>query len=430
VRTLGTGPAGHPPPAGLREPDIDSTERRLRRLMLLLPYLLLGLASVLSLAQPAQTGRDRLTTVALVAAAAAWALAMYTLRTPAWRRRTGPMLVYTAGQLVLASMLMAHQPLFFVFAVIGFVQAYELLPTVWAVLAIAATSTLVNLIPGGLPTTEEWATGIATIIGIQTALIGWFGHQGRKLTEESERRRQVVDKLEAALAENAALHAQLLVQAREAGVHDERQRLAGEIHDTLAQGLTGIITQLQAADRSRADPQQWQRHIDNVHALARDSLTAARRSVAALRPAELDGLHLPTALADLAERWSRTSHVAVQVETTGEPSPLSAEIEITLFRVAQEALANVAKHARATKVGVTLSYLDDVVLLDVRDDGVGFALDEVRPPGAGGDGGYGLNAMRQRLDRIGGSLEIESVAGDGTAINASVPTLPTEATHD
>ena len=108
------------------------------------------------------------------------------------------------------------------------------------------------------------------------------------------------------------------------------------------------------------------------------------------------------------QRWSN-GPVALTVETVGEPLPLLAEIEVTLFRVAQEALTNVAKHARASRVGVTLSYLDDMVLLDVRDDGVGFCIDAVNGNGASGEGeGFGLSAMRQRVRQVAGTLTIES----------------------
>jgi signal transduction histidine kinase len=197
------------------------------------------------------------------------------------------------------------------------------------------------------------------------------------------------------LEENAGLHAQLLAQAREAGVLDERQRMAREIHDTLAQGLTGIITQLEATERAGRRPEQWRRHLDQARALARESLAEARRSVQALRPEPLEEAGLPDAIAHMARRWSETSVVEFSFATTGEPRPLLAELEMTLFRVAQEALANVAKHAAATKVGLTLSYMDDAVLLDVRDDGVGFTPVPAGGNGHTGDGqGFGLDAMR------------------------------------
>jgi signal transduction histidine kinase len=120
--------------------------------------------------------------------------------------------------------------------------------------------------------------------------------------------------------------------------------------------------------------------------------------------------------------------VVSTVETTGEPRPLLAELEMTLFRVAQEALANVGKHAGASKVGLTLSYMEDTVLLDVRDDGAGFAAGPGGADGRRGPGqGFGLDTMRQRLRRVAGSLEIESAPGEGTAVNARVPAISAEA---
>ena len=187
-------------------------------------------------------------------------------------------------------------------------------------------------------------------------------------------------RLEEMMAENTGLQAQLLIQAREAGAGDERQRMAREIHDTLAQGLTGIITQLEAAQQTGKDAER-ERRIGNAKRLARDSLAEARRSVQALRPQALENSRLPEALADEVARWSATSGVPGEVETTGDARALHPEVEVTLLRVAQEALANVAKHAGASRAGVTLSYMEDVVSLDVRDDGAGFARARPGPTG-------------------------------------------------
>jgi signal transduction histidine kinase len=125
-------------------------------------------------------------------------------------------------------------------------------------------------------------------------------------------------------------------------------------------------------------------------------------------------------------RWSATSGVPGEVETTGDARVLHPEVEVTLLRVAQEALANVAKHADASRAGVTLSYMEDVVSLDVRDDGAGF-VPSTPPSSANGnptDGGFGLIAMRQRVGRLAGQLEIESEPGSGTAVSASLPAIP------
>jgi signal transduction histidine kinase len=268
---------------------------------------------------------------------------------------------------------------------------------------------------------------------VDIVLIGVFTMLGVKVGEQNEARKGMIAELAAAnhrleemIAENTGLQAQLLTQAREAGAGDERQRMAREIHDTLAQGLTGIITQLEAAQQTGSEDER-ERRISNAKRLARDSLAEARRSVQALRPQALEDSRLPEALADEVARWSATSGVAGEMETTGEARLLHPEIEVTLLRVAQEALANVAKHAGASRAGVTLSYMEDVVSLDVRDDGAGFTV-----TGSNGHlngenpaaGGFGLIAMRQRVTRLAGQLEIESEPGAGTAVSASLPAIP------
>nr|BFE85561.1 hypothetical protein GCM10020093_081620 [Planobispora longispora] len=213
---------------------------------------------------------------------------------------------------------------------------------------------------------------------------------------------------------------------------DERQRMAREIHDTVAQGLTGIIAQLQAAEQMHEVPAPWARPFAAVKTLARDSLAEARRSVEALRPEPLETARLSEALADVAEQWSKLHGPAVQVTTTGTVRPMTPEAEFALLRTAQEALANVAKHARATRVGLTLSYLENEVALDVRDDGEGFdpARLETGTAADGGpaprsrDGGFGLTIMRQRVEGLAGTLQIESEPGAGTGISARIPLLP------
>ena len=197
---------------------------------------------------------------------------------------------------------------------------------------------------------------------------------------------QANQRLEEMMAENTGLQAQLLTQAREAGAGDERQRMAREIHDTLAQGLTGIITQLEAAQQTASEAEH-ERRIDNAKRLARDSLAEARRSVQALRPQALEDSNCPTRW---PTRWPAGRPPAEWPPKSGRPATqraLHPEVEVTLLRVAQEALANVAKHAAAAHAWVTLSYMEDVVTLDVRDDGSGFAQPEESTDGGDGTGG-------------------------------------------
>lgn len=157
--------------------------------------------------------------------------------------------------------------------------------------------------------------------------------------------------------------------------------------------------------------------------LTRDSLTEARRTVHAVEPAVLAEARLPDAIGDVAKQWSEVNDIEAVLTTTGDARPMHADVEVTLLRAAQESLANVAKHARADRVGLTLSYMEDLVTLDVRDDGVGFDPGADRGNGSG-DGGFGLAGMRQRVQRLAGRLDIESEPGGGTAISASVPAIP------
>src|SRR5262249_5467447 len=323
---------------------------------------------------------------------------------------------------------------------------------------------------GGFSTAVSGRVGLIVYTGcvlvnlVVAGALTWFGWVSYAL---NARRAQMVEelseanrRLEATLAENAGLHEQLLTQAREAGLLDERQRMAREIHDTLAQGLAGIITQLQAAEQASDDPAERRRHFEAATRLARDSLTEARRSVDELRPEPLEQARLGGALRGVAERWSALNAIPVQVTTTGTERTLRPETEFALLRTAQEALANVAKHADATRVGLTLSYMDEEVVLDVRDDGRGFDQAQItREPayagisaaadggdvvqlgdlqsgvhsGDGGQpvdgrpaapGGFGLVAMRQRIEGVSGTLQEESEPGGGTAISACVPVRP------
>ena len=228
------------------------------------------------------------------------------------------MAVFFVGVLVLASILMLRQPVFFVFMISGFFYASYLRPLPLAVVGVGATSILVNSLIIGLPQTTEAWTFYLVIISVQTVVIGAGVYVGERITEQNEERRQALARLEAATIENAGLHAQLLTQAREAGVLDERQRMAREIHDTIAQGLIGIVTQLEAADQARDRPADRDRHLDNAERLARESLTEARRSVEASMPAALEAGTLPDAIADVAREWSEMNTVPVAVAVTGE----------------------------------------------------------------------------------------------------------------
>ena len=214
----------------------------------------------------------------------------------------------------------------------------------------------------------------------------------------------------------------LVEQGRQIGVLAERQRLAHEIHDTLAQGFTSIVMHLEAAEQAMpANPQAALGHIDWARGTARESLAEARRVVWALRPEILEGVSLPEAIERLSARWSEESGVSTSTDVTGTSRPLSTSAEVTLLRTAQEALSNVRKHARARTVAITLSYMEDMVALDVRDDGLGF--DPAQASRSNGDaaGGYGLAAMRERVEQLGGRMIVESAPGEGTTLVVDLP---------
>ncbi|HEX4225154.1 MAG TPA: sensor histidine kinase [Pseudonocardiaceae bacterium] len=417
----------------------DGSDGRWNRIGNTAPYGLLLILAGFSVAFKYSAPGALLIDLALCLLAAAWMLGMYTLN-PVWRERPIPMTVFVAGMVLITALLVVRGPWFGAFTPAAYYFSFRVLRWPWLLLGVGA----VAIVAGSAQSNgvdKTTALGVLTYVGVVLVNVApmcglaWLAWRGAQRNEERNHTLQALSeansRLTVSLAENAVLHQQLLDQAREAGVLDERQRMAREIHDTLAQGLTGIITQLQAAEHASAEPAAWQRHITAATGLARESLTEARRSVHALRPEPLRTARLSEALADVANRWSALHGITAQVTTTGTVLPLSPETEIALLRIAQEALTNVAKHARASRVGVTLSYLEHEVALDVRDDGRGFdpdREDQMRLADSAGSrgtdgmsGGFGLVAMRQRIEGLCGTLQVESEPGLGTAISACVP---------
>ncbi|WP_433393410.1 sensor histidine kinase [Micromonospora sp. KLBMP9576] len=408
--------------------EFDRWERNETVFFNVLPYFLLSVCTLITLLLPLWDVPLNLPVVlGLTLVIALW-VAWFHAR-PRWHR-SGPLMgLYYAGLIVLGASVVALAPWYGIFTFVGYVHAFLFLKGRWRYVGVAATAMIqAASSTGGMAGAEvdEWLVLSLVII----VLAGSFFRFAELDDRRNHRQKQALAelheanvKLEAALAENAGLHAQLLVQAREAGVLDERQRMAREIHDTLAQGLAGILTQLQAAEQTADRPRTWGRHVTNAMNLARDSLTEARRTVHAVQPEVLADARLPDAISDVTRRWSQVHHIDASLTTTGDPRPMHADVEVTLLRAAQEALTNVAKHAHASRVGLTLSYMEDLVTLDVRDDGVGFEPAVRRASGAT-DGGFGLAGMRQRVQRLAGRLEIESEPGGGTAISATVPAIP------
>ncbi len=237
---------------------------------------------------------------------------------------------------------------------------------------------------------------------------------------------RALQELSAQLEERVATQtAELLAQEREAAMLEERTRVARDIHDTLAQGLTGIVVQLGAAQRALdVSPEQAAPHLDLAQRLARESLGEARRSIWNLRAPALERSDLGAALQGLAARPMHPE-TRIAFEQHGKPYPMPADVESTLLRVCQEALVNVAKHARATQVKIRLEYRVNSIQLMVRDNGVGFESVELAASGGGTGpwGGFGLLGMQERIHVLGGTLSLTNDAG--AKVLVTVPRAPT-----
>uniref|UniRef100_UPI0016830CA2 GAF domain-containing protein n=1 Tax=Oscillatoria sp. FACHB-1407 TaxID=2692847 RepID=UPI0016830CA2 len=227
-----------------------------------------------------------------------------------------------------------------------------------------------------------------------------------------------------ALAQQATLAIQLTQLAEEAkqvAVLEERNRMAREIHDTIAQGLAGILIQLQAAeDTDLTDAGDRQAHIAQARHLAAASLAEARRSVRALRPQVLEETNLAGALTSLMRDLTSNTELQVTYRVQGTPYVLSTEIETNLLRIAQEAMNNILKHAEATHIQIELNYRPDHVQLQIQDNGQGFDYDQLTHLETSKKG-YGLISMQERSQQIGGNLTIASQPGEGTVLTIVVP---------
>jgi nitrate/nitrite-specific signal transduction histidine kinase len=220
-------------------------------------------------------------------------------------------------------------------------------------------------------------------------------------------------------------NARLYDETRQMAVMEERNRMAREIHDTLAQGFSGIILQLEAAEQALgSDIPALQRHLNQARNLARKSLAEARRSVWNLRPQALEQRPLADAIKQEVDKFSQSTKVNAKFSISGDRRDLPPEVEAGILRIFQESMTNVKKHAKATEVEVKLTFNESAVELTVRDNGVGFK------PKILDDGGkgvkkrdtFGLISMRERARGLGGTFEVQSQTGKGTLVKIAIPT--------
>ncbi|MFB9238833.1 sensor histidine kinase [Plantactinospora siamensis] len=359
-------------------------------------------------APPARAG-----SLALLAALALWyaAFGRPLIRDEVEDRRR---LVYltVAFALYVPAVALASSASFAMFVLLP--QAFMLMRTVPAVGTVvlfhAAHVTLVWLRVGDGPEFR----GVLLVAGMTAVAVSVSGGWIRHLFVEGDRRAMLIDQLAASRDEVARL-------SRQAGIAAERQRLAAEIHDTVAQGLSSVVMLIQAADAEltreperAGQPERARRHLALAVRTARDNLAETRALVAALTPTELAGSPLAQALRRVVHRFGAETGVRATLTVTNPAPALPTSVEVVLLRVTQEALANARRHAAATSVAVRLDCRPDAVVLEIRDDGRGFP-----EPAAGA--GYGLAGMRSRVEQVAGTLCVSSEPGAGTVVRAEVP---------
>jgi signal transduction histidine kinase len=355
-------------------------------------------------------GRQTLLLVALAVLALAYAgIGAPALVRRDHRRAAYYLLVLVAAVAVLAWIL--PELLFLLF--LAFPQVWFLVDdlrsgVLWT-LALGAAATLGPLVhwaQGTEPFDLQTFVGLAFSLAMGTWVFGVLAH--------SEQRADLIRELESTRAELAALHHQQ-------GMVAERERLAREVHDTLAQGYTSIVVLAQTAAAALPDdPAAAAERLAVIEEVARENLAEARAMVAAFAPVALDSATLLEALQRLAERFGRETGVATRLDTAalgcGAPALSRAE-EIVLLRGAQEALANVRRHASASAVVLRMSRVgsgeDAQVSVHVEDDGVGF------DPSV--SAGVGLAGLRDRAEEVGGAVDVRSAPGEGTRVTVRVP---------
>ena len=376
-------------------------------------YGVLGLTTVLALVDPATTGGEGAAITGLSGFLGAWYW-LWVVRRRLWTRPILQVIAYFAGAAALWLVAVSLNEAYFLLAFSAYQQVFSYLPSLRSaipgVIVLTGLLLAMEFLGGGRPSPLTLLIAVlSAAVGVVCAL--WID----AIMRQSEDRHRLIGELEATRAELAAAE-------RDAGTLAERQRLAAEIHDTLAQGVTSVVTLLEATQAELAPGQETARgHLDRALRTARDTVGEARRFVWALQPEALDRGSLADALRRLVDGLADETGMTTRFVVSGTPHPLPAAAEVALLRAAQEGTANIRKHAGAGEAVLTLSYLGDRVILDVRDDGRGFDPAVVEAQPATVSGGLGLRGLRARLAVLGGDLDVESTAGEGTVLVAQVP---------
>jgi signal transduction histidine kinase len=271
-------------------------------------------------------------------------------------------------------------------------------------LATVATLTGSVLREGGWSVGFFTETLVSTLIVVAVgALIGLWAHS---VVEQSTERARLIAELERTQAQLAQAH-------QRQGAADERERMAREIHDTLAQGFASIVVLAEAARAGLdSDPGRSAQQLRSIESTARENLAEARELVgSAQRPGQVAAGSVARTLRRILDRFAEDTGLTVDADL--QDLECDQRTRIALLRCTQESLANVRKHARASTVGVVLAREADRVELEITDDGNGFVVEEST--------GFGLDGMRKRLAELGGRLTVTSSTGDGTRVLALIP---------
>jgi signal transduction histidine kinase len=393
-------------PAAGQDHALEEMWRRQQLVWHALFAVLLAVAAAVVLLEPSST---RVPQLALLGAMAV-AYLVWGVRGLRQQGREG--LVYVVVVWVLFLVLVAAEP-----QGEPWLLTFALFPQTWAmvpkrtavVVVVTGIAAFTALRVWQVSSTGEGLGGLFVGSLIMLALSLAIGLFVDRLVTEAESRSQALRELRAAQADLAAAE-------RAQGVSAERERMSREIHDTLAQGFTSVLTLARATESAldRGDLDVVRERLRLIERTAADNLTEARLIVAETTPGHLQSRSLAQALRRLVDAVTEGTGLPAGLQVEGDPAPLPAACEVVLLRTAQEGLANVRRHARASRVDVRLSYLHDRVVLEVVDDGTGFDAADRRP-------GYGLDGATARAGEVGGRLEVTSAPGAGTALRAEVP---------
>ncbi|MEO8448624.1 MAG: sensor histidine kinase [Gemmatimonadota bacterium] len=350
--------------------------------------------------------------VALLTGFTAWYVLFQVLGRDWFIRHAPWTLLYFAAAWIIWPLLIVQHPVAYALAGLLFPYTYIFLP---ARLAIPSGFVLGAVMFGAA---MSWRrprdlgsalTGITSIGSFM--MLSLYIHA---IIRQSRDRQRLIDELRATRHDLARAE-------REAGVLAERQRLAQEIHDTVAQGFVAVVTHLEAAESAlSSDPATVRQHIEVAKSAARDHLTDARRMAWDLRADLTEGDSLHDVVKRLTRAWAGRTGVAAQVVVTGDETAINPDRGAALLQGLEEALRNVHRHAQASTVVVTLSYLGDGVALDVHDNGRGLPAERLGERARDGSG-FGLIALKDRIERLGGSASLESTPGEGTTLALEVP---------